>query len=293
MLFSAGESDISEIVTTLVFQLAVILVLAKLGGEVFTRYLRLPAVIGELLVGVAIGPFALGDLIDLGTIIPGSDLGRLFEKPAVLTEAISLSFFSISQLAVVVLLFVVGLETNLGQFFKYVKPGSLIALGGVLLPFFFGVYATILFGFADSISDPEALFMGAVITATSIGVTARVLGERGKLNTSEGVTIIAAAVIDDVLGILILTVAVGVADRGEVVCCGCPGRRLEGRGLFGCLVWRGSAGLQIHISVCPLPASRGGRRGCVSRPGLSLLWAGGKLWAGLHNRGLCNRLGPI
>ncbi|MCH8088681.1 MAG: cation:proton antiporter, partial [Chloroflexi bacterium] len=217
MLFSGGESDVLETVTHLVFQLAVILILAKLGGEIFTRYLRLPAVIGELMVGVAIGPYALGDLIDLGTIIPGSGLGKLFERPEIPTEAISPELFSVSTMAVIVLLFVVGLETNLTQFMKYARPASVIALGGVIFPFFLGAYATVWFDFADSIGDPKALFMGAAMTATSVGITARVLSERKKLDTPEGVTILAAAVIDDVLGILALTVAVGVADTQIIV----------------------------------------------------------------------------
>ncbi|MFQ5874815.1 MAG: cation:proton antiporter [Dehalococcoidia bacterium] len=216
MLFSGEERDLTEVVTLLMFQLAVILVLAKLGGEVFTRFLKLPAVIGELLIGVAIGPFALGDLIDLGTIIPGSDLGKLFVKPEVPTEAISSELFSVSEIAVILLLFVVGLETDLKQFVRYARPGSVVALGGVVVPFFLGAYATVLFGFADGLNAPEALFMGAALTATSVGITARVLSDRGKLDTPEGVTILAAAVIDDVLGILVLTVAVGVAETGEV-----------------------------------------------------------------------------
>ena len=194
MFFATGEGDITEIVTLLVLQLAVILILAKLGGELFTRYLKLPAVIGELLIGVAIGPFALGDLIDLGTIIPGSDLGKLFEKPEFPTDAISSELFSVSEIAVIVLLFVVGLETNLKQFVKYVRPASVIALGGVLFPFFLGAYTTVLFGFADGLDDATALFVGAAMTATSVGITARVLSERGKLDTPEGVTILAAAV---------------------------------------------------------------------------------------------------
>ena len=217
MLFSGGESDVLETVTHLVFQLAVILILAKLGGEIFTRYLRLPAVIGELMVGVAIGPYALGDFIDLGAIIPGSGLGKLFERPEIPTEAISPELFSVSTMAVIVLLFVVGLETNLTQFMRYARPASVIALGGVIVPFLFGIYATVLFGYADSIGDPKALFMGAAMTATSVGITARVLSERRKLDTPEGVTILAAAVIDDVLGILALTVAVGVADSQVIL----------------------------------------------------------------------------
>ncbi len=216
MLFSGGESNVLEAVTHLVFQLGFILILAKLGGELFTRFLKLPAVIGELLVGVAIGPYALGNYINLSKIIPGSGLGILFPKPDVPTEAISLELFSISEIAVIVLLFFVGLETNLGQFIRYAKPGSVIALGGVVAPFILGVVATIMFGYADGIGSAEALFMGAAMTATSVGITARVLSEQKKLATPEGVTIMAAAVIDDILGILILTLAVGVADTGAV-----------------------------------------------------------------------------
>ncbi len=216
MFFAGGEGGITEVVTLLIFQLAVILILAKLGGELFTRYLKLPAVIGELLIGVVIGPFALGDLIDLGTIIPGSGLGTLFPKPDVPIDAISSELFSISEIAVIVLLFVVGLETDLKLFVRYSRPASVVALGGVIIPFFMGVYATILFGHADSLGSPQALFMGAAMTATSVGITARVLSDRGKLGTPESVTVLAAAVIDDVLGILVLTLAVGVAETGEV-----------------------------------------------------------------------------
>ena len=217
MLFAGGESNVFEAVTHLVFQLGVILIMAKLGGEVFTRFLKLPAVIGELLIGVAIGPYALGNYINLGKIIPGSGLGTLFPKPDIPTEAISLELFSISEIAVIVLLFFVGLETNLGQFMRYAKPGSVIALGGVIFPFILGVVATIMFvDYVEGIGSAEALFMGAAMTATSVGITARVLSERKKLATPEGVTILAAAVIDDILGILILTLAVGVADTGAV-----------------------------------------------------------------------------
>ena len=216
MLFSGGESNVFEAITHLVFQLGVILIMAKVGGEVFTRFLKLPAVIGELLIGVVIGPYALGNYINLGKIIPGSGLGTLFPKPDIPTEAISLELFSVSEIAVIVLLFFVGLETNLGQFMRYAKPGLVIALGGVIAPFILGVIATIMFGYADSIGSAEALFMGAAMTATSVGITARVLSERKKLATPEGVTILAAAVIDDILGILILTLAVGVADTGAV-----------------------------------------------------------------------------
>jgi Kef-type K+ transport system membrane component KefB len=99
---------------------------------------------------------------------------------------------------------------------KYAGPASLIAIGGVLIPFACGVYGTIWFGFADSFSDPKALFMGAILTATSVGITARVLSDIKHLDSAEGVTILAAAVLDDVLGILVLTIVVGISESGEV-----------------------------------------------------------------------------
>ncbi len=124
--------------------------------------------------------------------------------------------WAVAQIAAVILLFSAGLETNLRQFMKYAGPASLIAIGGVLIPFACGVYGTIWFGFADSFSDPKALFMGAILTATSVGITARVLSDIKHLDSAEGVTVLAAAVLDDVLGILVLTVVVGISESGEV-----------------------------------------------------------------------------
>ena len=202
---------LAEHVTRIVLQLALILLAAKAAGEVCERYLKIPPVLGELATGVIIGPFALGGM-DLGP------LGTLFE----LSEEASTNPLStvprelwvIGQVAAVILLFVAGLETDLKQFLRYAGPASAVAAGGVILPFTLGVVATVLVGGADGFGDPLALFMGAILTATSVGITARVLADLGRLNTPEGVTIIGGAVIDDVLGILILTVVVGIADTG-------------------------------------------------------------------------------
>ena len=212
------EQDFTELVTHLVFQLAVILAAAKVGGEICERYLRIPPVLGELVVGIIIGPFALGALS-----IPV--LGPLFEEPnrgggGVIP--VSLELFSVSQIAAVVLLFVAGLETNLKQFLRYAGPATAVAAGGVLIPFLFGLGATLLLKPAGLTGDPllySALFMGAVMTATSVGITARVLSDMRKLDTSEGVTVLAAAVVDDVLGILMLTVVVGMS-AGEAFSVG-------------------------------------------------------------------------
>ena len=111
------------------------------------------------------------------------------------------------------LLFAIGLETNLKQFIRYAGPATAVAIGGVVLPFALGVGSTVLLGFdgGGGWTSPEALFMGAIMTATSVGITARVLADLHRLDDPEGVTIIAAAVVDDVLGILVLTVVVGIS----------------------------------------------------------------------------------
>jgi Kef-type K+ transport system membrane component KefB len=211
------EQGFTELVTRLVFQLAVILVAAKLCGEVSARYLKVPPVLGELVAGIAIGPFALGGLSFFG-------MESLFEEASKAVEAsggipVSLELLSVSQIAAVVLLFTAGLETDLKQFLRYAGPASVIAVGGVVFPFVLGAGATLLFKPGGLSGDPllySAMFIGAVMTATSVGITARVLGDMQKLDTPEGVTVLAAAVVDDVLGILVLTVVVGVASEGHV-----------------------------------------------------------------------------
>ena len=201
----------AEAVTRLVFQLAAILAAAKLVGEVFERYLKMPAVLGELAAGIAIGPFALG-AID----IPG--VGPLFQGVAGegLAIPVSVELWSIAQVGAIVLLFSAGLETDLRQFLRYARPATLVAAGGVVIPFVFGAGLTVLFGYADSLTDVKALFIGALLTATSIGITVRVLGDLRRLSTPEGVTILGAAVLDDVLGILVLTIVVGIDATGEI-----------------------------------------------------------------------------
>ena len=205
-LFSSGaEDELVEVVTRLVIQLGIILVAARLGGEVAQRYLRIPAVLGELLIGVAIGPFALGG-VEIGSVGPlFADLDRVIP--------VSNELWSVAQIASIVLLFVVGLETDLRQFLRYAGPGLAVAAGGVALPFVFGILATDFLGFSgeDGLISPEALFIGAIMTATSVGITARVLSDLGSLHSAEGVTIIAAAVVDDVLAILVLTVVIGIS----------------------------------------------------------------------------------
>lgn len=210
----AMEQEITKAIVHLVLQLAIILVAAKVGGEVCLRFLKVPPVLGELMVGVLIGPFALG-AIEVGS------LGALFPKPQEYLETgagipLSRELYAFAQVASIVLLFAAGLETDLKQFLRYAGPATLVAMGGVALPFLFGVSATVLMGFASGWTDPAALFMGAVMTATSVGITARVLSDLGRMDTPEGVTIVGAAVVDDVLGILVLAIVVGIGAAGGV-----------------------------------------------------------------------------
>ena len=208
------EEDFVKLVEHLVIQLAIILVAAKIGGEICERYLKIPTVLGELTAGTLIGPYALGGMAIFG-------VGPLFElKDSHNGIPVSLELFAISQVAAVVLLFAAGLETDLRQFRRYAAPATLVASGGVLVPFAFGAGATLLLRPAGLEGDSllyAALFIGAIMTATSVGITARVLGDMHRLDSPEGVTIMAAAVVDDVLGILVLTVVVGIATPGEEI----------------------------------------------------------------------------
>ncbi len=203
-----------EVVAELILLLSIILITAKIGGEVSERYLKIPPVLGELGAGILISPFLLGGIHWFG----GS---AIFELPLGEGDGLPVEpqLFFIAQLAAVILLFEAGLETDRQKFMKYVRPATAVAAGGVLLPFTMGFGATIMLGFAslDSIHEMlPALFVGAIMTATSVGITARVLADIRRLDSPEGVTVLAGAVVDDVLGIIILSVVVGIAEEGTI-----------------------------------------------------------------------------
>src|SRR4030042_1262986 len=163
-----------EIYYKFILTFAVILLAARLGGELAERFLKQPAVIGELLAGIIISPFALGSLLYDPIIL----------NFAIVENAFGTSRFSlmeiISQISVITLLFVAGVETDIRAFLKHSLTGIFVAIGGVLLPFIFGFYITMLMVRDAGMSG--WLFMGAILTATSIGLTARVLMSAGMLN---------------------------------------------------------------------------------------------------------------
>lgn len=176
--------------------LFVIFVLAKLAAEVFKR-LSLPAVIGELLVGVAIGPYALG-IVD----VPLLDA----------QEGTALAYEVIAELGLVVLLFYVGLETRLDELLEVGPRALVVAVSGVALPFALGAG----FMLAGDHDTTEALFVGAALVATSVGITARVLRDLGVLRSREASIIMGAAVADDILALLVLTAVAQMGTQGEV-----------------------------------------------------------------------------
>jgi len=201
----------TEAMTRLVLQLALIITAARIGGYFFSR-LRLPAVLGELIAGMIIGPYALGGLIPfhhepLFALIQGG-------------LPLSPELYGIATVASILLLFLSGLETDLAAFLRYSAVGSLVGLGGLIAAFSLGDLCAVWFGLADSFMDPSALFLGTISTATSVGITARILTEKRKMSSPEGVSILAGAVLDDVLGIVILAIVVGmtkvVGNAGQV-----------------------------------------------------------------------------
>ncbi len=201
----------------LALQLGVLLFVARLGNSLFER-LRLPGVLGEIAGGMAFGPFALGGvpLPRLGFphgLFPvyhdAGPAGTLVSFP------VSPELYGFCAVASIILLFLVGLETDLAKFLRYSLAGSLVGIGGVAVSFAVGAAVGLALlprpaGVEHSILSPAIVFLGLLSTATSVGITARILSDKRKLDSPEGVTILAGAVIDDVLGIVLLVIGLGV-----------------------------------------------------------------------------------
>jgi Kef-type K+ transport system membrane component KefB len=190
LMAAEGGMDIGR----LFLVIAAMLVGAKLLGELAER-IGQPSVLGELVAGVVLGPSLLG-------IVPLQ--GSTADVIHVLAE-----------LGVVLLLFEIGLETDLREMFR-VGPASLsVATVGVLVPFALGVGYWVWLPHAEVVAAGDRLtqgiFIGATLTATSVGITARVLSDLGRMSTQESRIIIGAAIIDDVLGLVILSVVSGMA----------------------------------------------------------------------------------
>jgi Kef-type K+ transport system membrane component KefB len=185
----APSNDHHQAVASVLISMIVILIAAKLGGELFER-IRQPAVLGELIAGMVIGNLNLVGF-------HGLDFLRTEEVIAILAE-----------IGVIFLLFEVGLESNLKEMMAVGLSSLLVATAGVIAPMVLG------WGVAAWFLPHEGtlvhVFIGATLTATSVGITARVLRDLGKVTTKEAKIILGAAVIDDVLGLLVLAVVSGM-----------------------------------------------------------------------------------
>ena len=183
VLASAGAIDYGRVFA----DLAIILIVAKVASEFFER-IHVPAVLGEIVAGIVIGPSMLG-------LIDPSDAMRI-----------------LAEIGVIILLADVGLEMDLKELRRVGRASMLVAILGVVLPMSSGVLAGSLLG--ESLN--ASLFLGAALAATSVGITARVFGDLRALSSTEARIVLGAAVADDVLGLVILTVVTRIVVQGSV-----------------------------------------------------------------------------
>ena len=171
------STDLVSRMVILVLQLGIITFAAWLGGALFNKF-NLPAVLGELIIGIVIGPYVLGSIPFLG-----------FEHgffPLAGEFPISAELYGFTTIASIILLFLVGVETDIETFLKFSLSGLIVWLFGVIVSFFLGDLAAVLcsryvFGVSYGFSHPIPLFLGVISTATSVGITARILSENKKM----------------------------------------------------------------------------------------------------------------
>lgn len=177
---------------TFLLHIAMILLFANIGGYV-SRKLKQPAVLGQIVAGLILGPSVLA----------------LIET----TEALK----HMAEIGVILLMFIAGLETDIDDLKASSKSSAFIALGGVVVPLGLGILAIMLVKPEANLN--EGLFLGVILTATSVSITVQALRELKQLRTKQGIGILGAAIIDDVVGIIILTLVIGMISpvQGESV----------------------------------------------------------------------------
>ncbi len=176
----------------MILQLVIILIAAKIAGHLSVK-LGQPSVLGQLIVGILIGPAVLG-------FVENNDIIK-----------------ELSSLGVILLMFIAGLETDLKQFKKSAKASTYVGISGVILPLVGGYGASVLLGLGTF----ESIFFGLVLSATSVSITVQTLREMHKLKSKEGMAILGAAVLDDIIVIILLAFLMsfmgGDVSMGEVL----------------------------------------------------------------------------
>ena len=171
--------------TSFVLQLSILLVAAIAGGLLIKRF-GYPVALGELLVGILLGPSIFNLISDQATVSVFAELGAI------------------------ILLFYIGLETEMADLRKQLLPSLSVGVLGAIVPLVLCYYTALAFG----ISNNEALFLGVVFTATSIGITIRLLKDMGKLNNPAGLTILGAGIVDDIVAVILLSVVLSILSGG-------------------------------------------------------------------------------
>jgi len=233
----------------LLLLLALAIGVAKLGGALATR-IRQPAVFGEILVGLILGPTVLD-------VLGWPVFTTTIESPIAQGASLNAFMRDLAELGVLLLMFVAGLETDLDEMRRVGKVAFWSAFGGVTLPLVFGALTAVAFGFPFYW---DAIFIGTILTATSVSISAQTLMELGALRSREGAAILGAAVIDDVMGIVLLSLVVAFANAPgngvEVSAIGGVGLRIVvyfviaiflGRSLPSVLGW--ARGLRVSQAV--------------------------------------------
>ena len=223
LLGTTTPEEAPTVLAAVLLSLVVVYIASKIGGEL-TRMLNLPPVLGELVGGVLVGASALHLLVfpeggaiatdwSLMPILQWISGGLSPESATSIFESQSEVVSVLAELGVIILLFEIGLESELRELTKVGYQAAVVAVVGVVVPFLAGTVGLIALFHTPTI---PAIFAGAALTATSIGITSKVLSELGHLKSREGQIIVGAAVIDDVLGIIVLAVVASLAKTGEV-----------------------------------------------------------------------------
>ena len=222
---AANESESSEgtlVLAGVLLSLVIIYFASQLGGELCSR-INLPPVLGQLVGGVLIGISAFRLLVfpEGGSLAEDSLTISFLQSTAGLSAESAPSVYAaqsevitlLSELGVIILLFEIGLESDLKELIRVGPIAAVVAVVGVVAPFVAGTVGLI-YIFGTPVIP--AVFAGAALTATSIGITAKVLAELGQLSSEEGQIIIGAAVLDDILGIVVLAVVASLVKTGEI-----------------------------------------------------------------------------
>ncbi len=223
LLATESNSEVAPMILAgVLLSLVFIYLASKLGGEL-SKLVDLPPVLGELVAGVVVGVSALHLLVfpEAGAVASDSVIMTILQQIAGLSPENIPEVFAaqsevisvLAELGVIILLFEIGLESDLRELQKVGSKAAIVAVVGVVAPFVAGTAGLMLIFGMPTI---PAVFAGAALTATSIGITSKVLSELGQLKSTEGQIIVGAAVIDDVLGIIVLAVVASLAKTGEV-----------------------------------------------------------------------------